>query len=296
VSIAARGAVRGAERAWSRAIGVVTVNSSRSAVLATLAVTAALLAGCSPPTAQSAPVAPGGGDQDQGPVNPQGDPGPVLIVPGYGGEAGALIPLAEKIEALGREAEIVDLPDQAKGDLAGQAKRVAQVANDMAGDGGTVDVIGYSAGGVVARLWVRDYGGAKLARRVVTLGSPHHGTTVARAAASFAPDQCPQACHQLVPESELLASLNSGDETPAGPLWMSIWTADDEVIGPADSSKLEGAVNVDIRTACSTQAKISHGRLPTEATVVGLVLRSIGEARPKDVGADDCAALREKGA
>jgi pimeloyl-ACP methyl ester carboxylesterase len=264
--------------------------------LAAAAVLAALLAGCSPPTVQSTGVAPGAGDGQGGPVNPQSDPGPVLIVPGYGGQAGALIPLAEKIEALGRDAKIVELPDAARGDLAGQAKRVGEVADELAGDGGTVDVVGYSAGGVVARLWVRDYGGAKLARRVVTLGSPHHGTTVARAAASFAPDQCPQACHQLVPESDLLASLNKDDETPAGPLWMSIWSADDEVIGPAESSRLDGAVNVDIRKPCSSGAKISHGRLPTDAAVLGLVLRSIGEARPKSVTADDCGELREKGA
>jgi triacylglycerol lipase len=280
----------------------VTANSPvatrAAAFLAAGGLLAALLAGCSPPTVESAPVAPGAGEngQDDGPVNPQGDPGPVLVVPGYGGQAGALFTLVNKLEAVGREARIVELPENARGDLAAQAQRLNEVASEVAGDGGTVDVVGYSAGGVVARLWVRDYGGKDVARRVITLGSPHHGTSVARAAASFAPEQCPQACRQLVPESELLASLNEGDETPAGPLWVSIWSTDDEVVGPAESSRLEGAVNVDIRKTCSPEAKISHGGLPTDTAVVGLVLKSVGEARPESVTADDCGTLREKGA
>ena len=43
----------------------------------------------------------------------------------------------------------------------------------------SVDVVGYSAGGVIARLFVRDDGGDSVVRRVLTLGSPHHGTDVA---------------------------------------------------------------------------------------------------------------------
>ena len=104
----------------------------------------------------------------------------------------------------------------------------------------SVDVVGYSAGGVVARLWVADGDGAGTARRVVTLGSPQHGIDVAGLAAVLAPGSCPAACQELTPDSPLLGRLNRGDETPAGPLWVSIWTTDDQVVTPATSASLDG--------------------------------------------------------
>ena len=78
----------------------------------------------------------------------------------------------------------------------------------------------------MARLWVRDGGGADMARRVLTLGSPQHGTSQAALGAEFA-GSCPPACEQLVPESDLLRRLNAGDETPAGPLWATIRSTTD---------------------------------------------------------------------
>ena len=99
-----------------------------------------------------------------------------------------------------------------------QAKRLADLAQRTMDRTGTdsVDVVGYSAGGVIARLFVRDDGGDSVVRRVLTLGSPHHGTDVAAIAEDVA-GGCPTACEQLATGSDLLRRLNAGDETPAGP-------------------------------------------------------------------------------
>ena len=37
-------------------------------------------------------------------------------------------------------------------------------------------------------------------------------------------EQCPVGCRQLATGSDLLRRLNAGDETPEGPTWVSIWT------------------------------------------------------------------------
>src|SRR6266581_3659586 len=51
----------------------------------------------------------------------QSRPGPVLLVPGYGGSQAALSVLAARIRATGRSATVLTLPGDGTGDLAVQA-------------------------------------------------------------------------------------------------------------------------------------------------------------------------------
>jgi triacylglycerol esterase/lipase EstA (alpha/beta hydrolase family) len=155
----------------------------------------------------------------------------------------------------------------------------------------SVDVIGYSAGGVVVRLWVDRFGGAAVARRIVTLGSPLHGARLAAAGSALAPDACPTACRQLAPGSDLLSRLDR-TPLPAGLPWLSVWTENDETVQPPDSARLAGAVNVPVQQLCP-DAQVSHGGLPTDPVVTALVLRALG-AGTLTVPAD-CAALRAAG-
>jgi triacylglycerol esterase/lipase EstA (alpha/beta hydrolase family) len=80
------------------------------------------------------------------PVPPQGVPGPVLLVPGYGGGIAGVERLAERIRATGRPATVVGLPAGGTGDLRTQAE-VLNTLVDAALTAGapSVDVIGQSA-------------------------------------------------------------------------------------------------------------------------------------------------------
>lgn len=219
---------------------------------------------------------------------PQDVPGRVLLVPGYGGGTGSLEPLAAALRAVGREVAIVELPGDGTGDL----REAARVLDAATAGATSVDVVGYSAGGVVARYWVRSLGGGRLARRVVALGSPQHGTGLASLGEAFVPGACPTACQQLVPGSPLLRALNTGDETPPGPEWLSLWSSQDQTVTPPASARLAGATDVVLQDICPGVA-VSHGQLPEAPLVKGIVLQALGVAEIRQP--TGCAALQSAG-
>lgn len=218
--------------------------------------------------------------------------GPVLLVPGYGGSTAGLQDLAGRIRATGRDVTVVPLPGNGTGDLTAAARGLAAAVERVRARGGAagVDVVGYSAGGVVARIFAAD-GGAGRLRRVVTLGSPQHGTELADLAGGVLPGECPEGCRQLTTDSDLLRRLNSGDETPAGPTWVSIWTAQDTTVQPPDSARLAGALNIPVQSVCA-DAQVSHGTLPNDPLVEQMVLAELGPGRPVPLGPADCSRLR----
>lgn len=216
--------------------------------------------------------------------------GPVLLVPGYGGDTASLTRLASRIRATGRQATVVSLPDGGIGDLGTQAGVLDGYVSRALRSAPSVDIVGYSAGGVVALLWAAQYQGASKARRVVTFGSPFHGTAVASAGAAVDPAACPTACQELIPGSSLLTQL--GRFAPAGhPPWLSLWTTQDQTVVPPDSASLPGAIDVPLQSVCADE-QVAHGGLPTDDLVTGIVLRALGTAPLSAPTAADCSALR----
>jgi triacylglycerol lipase len=205
----------------------------------------------------------------------QARPGTVLLIPGYGGSRVALTRLAARLSTAGRVAKVVALPGDGTGDLLVQAGALNDaVQAELTAGAPSVDLIGYSAGGVVTKLWVDRHDGATAARRVVTLGSPLHGAKIAGVGAAFAPGSCPPACRQLAPGSELLDDID-GESLPEGLPWLSVWTENDETVQPPDSARLDGAVNVPLQGICP-QARVAHSALPTDPAVTALILGAIG--------------------
>lgn len=248
-----------------------------TAVLTAAALLAGLQAGgvFSTPVARTVPTA----------------PATVLLVPGYGGSKGALDVLAARIRNSGMTARVVTLPGQGTGDLTAQATVLNNDVNRVLHAGaGQVDVIGFSAGGVVTRLWDANDGGAQKAHVIITLGSPLNGTRIAAAGNAADPSACPVACQELVPGSSLLTKLR---HTPLGrkPGWLSLWTVDDQVVRPPSSARLAGAVNVPLQSVCPG-VLIEHGQLPTSPLVIGIVLQALGTGPLIAPTRADCTALQ----
>lgn len=95
-----------------------------------------------------------------------------------------------------------------------------------------IDLVGHSQGGLIAAWYVRHMGGDARVRRLVTIGSPMHGTKMAvfgRGRASV----------ELLPSAPILDGLS-----PLPIRTICIWSPDDPVIVPSRSAVAEGAESV----------------------------------------------------
>jgi triacylglycerol esterase/lipase EstA (alpha/beta hydrolase family) len=219
----------------------------------------------------------------------------VIIVPGYGDDRRMLDPLAAALRKAGRTTITLDLPGNATGDLRDQAQVLGQqVAAQLRGGAASVDLVGYSAGGIVVALYAQ--GDPSHVRRVVTLGAPLHGTRVAGLAAGLLPSACPTACQQMVPGSPLLSSLADAAPARTGVPWLSMWTSHDEVVIPATSARFDGARNVELQSICPDDVA-GHTTLPADPLAIGLTISAL-DSWPipfPTPAASACASLRALG-
>ncbi|HZI82625.1 MAG TPA: alpha/beta fold hydrolase, partial [Casimicrobiaceae bacterium] len=97
-------------------------------------------------------------------------------------------------------------------------------------------LVGHSMGGLVARAYLRRSGGARVAR-LITLGTPHHGSVLAYLFPG-------RSLAQLRPGNAWLAELNRGEDGAAPAPITSIWSRHDSMVAPQASSVLGHAENV----------------------------------------------------
>lgn len=99
-------------------------------------------------------------------------------------------------------------------------------------------LVGHSMGGIIARNYVQNRGGAAYVTDLITLGSPHHGSKLAPFAISTMGKT-------LLPGSSFLKSFNKvpwPEQTRA----VSIYTRYDNIVLPAESAKMKGAEVVEL--------------------------------------------------
>jgi pimeloyl-ACP methyl ester carboxylesterase len=87
-------------------------------------------------------------------------------------------------------------------------------------------------GGLVSRAYLRRHGAARVAK-LVTLGSPHHGSRLAVLGLG-------ENGRQMIPGSAWLAGLNAPGAVPL-PETVSLYSCQDNYVMPQDSSVLDGA-------------------------------------------------------
>jgi len=98
-----------------------------------------------------------------------------------------------------------------------------------------VAIVAHSMGGLVARAYLRRHGGAKVCR-LITIGTPHQGSVLARIFPG-------RSLSQLRPRNAWLTELGASNAA-AGPPVVSLWSWHDSMVAPQTSAVLEFAENV----------------------------------------------------
>lgn len=163
---------------------------------------------------------------------------PVVFVHGLGGHPGNFVGLKTYFAGRGRtRTYVVDFGNASSFEamevhLRDKIDDVVE-ANDLADDE-TIDVVAHSMGGLVTRLVLDDPAYRSRVANLVTLGTPHDGSHLARLAAT-------RVTTELRPGSETLTRLHAQDfwGREDAPLLTALWSRSDTVVLPAESARFE---------------------------------------------------------
>ena len=198
-------------------------------------------------------------------VHPHGAHVPVLLVHGYGCNSGYWAHLVPLLDREGISHAGVDLEPVA-GSIDDYAPLIEERVRALCAATGAarIAIVAHSMGGLAARAWMRRYGSARVAS-VITLGTPHHGTKLARFGLGAN-------AVQMRRDGPWLRDLAASEGPDVRARIVSIYTHHDNIVAPQDSSVLPGAHNVAF-------GGVGHVALGSNPRVLAEVLRILRELR-----------------
>ncbi|MCU0897645.1 MAG: alpha/beta fold hydrolase [Burkholderiales bacterium] len=175
------------------------------------------------------------GEPDRG-FGPESGP-PVLLVHGYLCNRGFWWGVARHLGHAGYRVHTIDL-EPVFGDIDGFARRLDERIATLrrAGGGRAIALVGHSMGGLVIRAWLREHGAEGISG-VVTVGSPHHGSSLAWLGLG-------RNAAQMRPNSSWLSALAASEGRGLAAMVVSIYSGEDNFVSPQASARLAGARNV----------------------------------------------------
>ena len=155
------------------------------------------------------------------------DPDPILLVHGFRGSPSTFGDMIARFAAAGRTAVAIDLPSE------DNVVNANAIRDFIAARGWTrVDLVGHSMGGLSPP--VREVRGVRRRRRQLRVAQARRSTGSTR------PASCRRTYGgQMCPTRSFIRTLNTGDDTPAGTNWMTLYSTADEYV-PNSASRLDG--------------------------------------------------------
>ena len=157
-------------------------------------------------------------------------------------------------------------------DIPTAARLLGEAVEKLAANSGyeQVHVIGHSLGGLIARYYVQRLGGHARVHTLVTLGTPHSGTEVAR------PLQMLPLASQLTPGSSVLREL--AEPAPECRTRFLVFASDlDHMVRPASNGRL---VHPDLSVRNVAVRGVGHLSLPNNASVAFTIASALTELDP----------------
>ncbi len=166
---------------------------------------------------------------------------PVVLVHGILGQEILYWNIVKRwLRGHGVVAHEISLPTLALGDLREAAvtfrDKLIKLQHHL--DLSEFDVVAHSAGGLVVRYFIQSLQSNEPIRRLITLGTPHQGTTTAKVLPELG------MMRQVRPDSEFLTELNASP--PKGPTkYTAVWNPLDGIIIPGVNAKLPDRPNTE---------------------------------------------------
>lgn len=168
---------------------------------------------------------------------------PLILVHGMAGDPTNFYAMRAYFAAMGRRrVYAVYLSDEA--DVEAMAVRIRSFVEEVVSENGLeanakVDVVAHSQGGIASRLALEEPAFAARIATLVTLGTPHAGTYVARFTAT-------RQGGELRRESPVFARLAKQLPWRSSVRLIAFWSTGDLLVLPADSAVVEGAENIEM--------------------------------------------------
>jgi len=177
----------------------------------------------------------------------------VVLVHGYLSNRSALFPVAARLRLQGVR-QVLSFNYQSSSGIERAAIALRQYLREHV-RGGRIDLVCHSLGGLVARVYIQELGGARRVDRCVTLGTPHRGTYNSYWLNSRV------GC-ELRPDSALLSRLEASRSTASRVRFLSLVAGSDNLVVPRVFAAHEQMVHL---------ADLGHVSMLFSPRVLGIV-------------------------
>ncbi len=159
----------------------------------------------------------------------------VVLIHGYMANRSGLLLLGAYLRARGAD-QVLSFNYRSAAGIENGARELKEYLRKHV-RGGRIDLVCHSLGGLVARVYLQELGGARRVDQCITMGTPHQGTYNAYWVAS-------RVGRELRPDSALLQRLETSRESAVKVQFTSIVAGSDNIIVPRVFSANEETIHI----------------------------------------------------